>query len=146
MPKFSTKRARGGKIGKFNNAKEQKPVTVNIHVNVANGTNGTQPVQNQTAPEPCNETLNETGPAHCMNQTQPLPQPQPVRDNSTEQAALAKAAAEEAAREKARAAYINSKISVRRGHPEIPITVHLMPYSYTMGQQYQNDQHKDQVH
>ena len=136
MPKFSTKRARGGKIGKFNNAKEQKPVTVNVHVNVANGTNGTQPVQNQPAPEPCNETSNETGPAHCMNQTQPLPQPQPVKDNSAEQAALAKA----------RAAYINSKISVRRGHPEIPITVHLMPYSYTMGQQYQNDQHKDQVH
>jgi hypothetical protein len=78
-----------------------------------------------------------------VNQTQPAPQPQPAKvDDGAEQAALLKA--REAA--KARAEYINSKISVRRSHPEIPLTVHLMPYSYTMGQQYQNDQHKDQVH
>jgi hypothetical protein len=81
-----------------------------------------------------------------VNQTQPEPQPQPVKaDDGAEQAALLKAR-ECAEAAKARAEYINSKISVKRSHPEIPITVHLMPYSYTMGQQYQNDQHKDQVH
>lgn len=74
-----------------------------------------------------------------MNETKVSNISSEAAENATEEDEENKTAVNE------RKEYINSRITVKRNNSQEQLFVHIVPFSYTLGNQFRGEQHEDQI-